>query len=165
MASGKQNNIVGVFYSSTTEDLQFKDFISPGRLNIRTDAGNLIQLFYGNKSQPIPAYQWQLAQDSTNIFGNEYNDWSTGPNDIKTIKYQNFDRLTLNQYFTTSNAGNNDTFLRGYIFNVDANGNYSSTAGRYPNKFVVGAPNHFYFGLFKGKTAIDKFKSKYLSDE
>jgi hypothetical protein len=29
----------------------------------------------------------------------------------------------------------------------------------------VGAPNHFYFGLINGASALDRFKSKYLADE
>ncbi len=163
--NGNNNIVIGVFYSSTTEDIQFKDFVSPGRLNIRTQNGNLIPLFFGNNSQEVPNYQWSLAQGSQSIFGNENNDWATTRTSIVSTRYQNFDRLNKNQYFYTSNAGNDDRLLRGYIFNVNANGDYSSTSGIYPNKFVVGAPNHYYFGLFKGKTALDKFKAKYLSDE
>ena len=64
-----------------------------------------------------------------------------------------------------SNSQLNDIDARGYIFNVDANGNYSTTAGNYPDVFAVGAPNHFYFGLIKGGTSLDRFKSKYLADE
>jgi hypothetical protein len=30
-----------------------------------------------------------------------------------------------------------------------------------PNKFIVGAPFHFYFGTIKGQTALDLFKKKY----
>lgn len=159
------NTIIGVFFSSTTEDLQFRDSLSPGRVNIRTQSGQLIELFYGNNSQEVPMYQWELGGGSSNIFGSENNDWATSRSDIKWFKYQSLDRLDNNQYFITSNAGSNDTLLRGYIFNVDGSGNYSSTSGNYPNKFIVGGPNHFYFGLFKGKTALDKFKTKYLSDE
>lgn len=163
--NNSNNVVIGVFYSSTTEDLQFRDFVSPGRKNIRNQNNTLIQLFYGNQSQEVPIYQWSLAQNSNNVFGSEKNDWVTNQSGIKKINYQGLDRLTQYQYFQTSNSGNNDTLLRGYIFNVDANGDYSSTAGIYPNTFIVGAPNHFYFGLFKGKTALDKFKTKYLSDE
>jgi hypothetical protein len=66
-----------------------------------------------------------------------------------------------------------DTFARGYIFNVSAqtynNFDYSATygydswSGR--DTFLVGAPNHFYFGIIKGETALDKFKEKYSIDE
>jgi hypothetical protein len=33
------------------------------------------------------------------------------------------------------------------------------------DKFMVGAPFHFYFGVTKGASALDKFKQKYLPNE
>jgi hypothetical protein len=33
------------------------------------------------------------------------------------------------------------------------------------SEFIVGAPNQFYFGIMKGQTALDKFKTKYLPNE
>jgi hypothetical protein len=55
-------------------------------------------------------------------------------------------------------------YARGYIFSVNADGTYSST-GASSGRFMVGAPFHFYFGLVKGNTALDKFKIKYSVDE
>jgi hypothetical protein len=37
--------------------------------------------------------------------------------------------------------------------------------GTYPNKFLVSAPFHFYFGINVGLTALDKFKTKYSVGE
>ena len=54
---------------------------------------------------------------------------------------------------------------RGYIFNVNPDGTYSYDNGKYPSKFLVSAPNHFYFGIIKGETALDKFKTKYSIGE
>jgi hypothetical protein len=62
-------------------------------------------------------------------------------------------------------GGNKDIYQRGYIFNVDSNGNYSFSAGTWPDEFLVGAPNHFYFGTIQGESALDKFKTKYSVDE
>jgi hypothetical protein len=70
--------------------------------------------------------------------------------------------------------GLSDIYKRGYIFAVNSNGDYAfSTAtspsnnyvGAIPDKFLVGAPNHFYFGIIQGETALDKFKTKYSVDE
>jgi hypothetical protein len=36
---------------------------------------------------------------------------------------------------------------------------------KWPDEFLVGAPNHFYFGVIKGESALDKFKTKYSVDE
>jgi hypothetical protein len=163
-------SILGVFFSSTTEDLQYKDFITPGRILFRpNNSTNAIPFNYGLKSQTVPFYKWSLRQpgNQPNIFGSQLNNWSTGSSDIFSEKYQSLDRLKTNQpgYFIGSNTQLNDTFARGYIFNVDNNGLNSLNGGTYPNRFLVGAPNHFYFGLINGATALDRFRQKYLADE
>ena len=80
--------------------------------------------------------------------------------------YQSLDRRNINQptYFVGAN-NTNDIYQRGYIFNVNNNGINSLNGGNYPNKFLVGAPNHFYFGLINGATSLDRFRQKYLADE
>jgi len=163
-------SIMGVYFSSTTEDLQYKDFITPGRILFRpNNTTNAIPFNYGLKSQTVPFYRWSLRQpgNQPNIFGSQLNNWSTGSNDIFSWKYQSLDRLKSSQpgYFIGSNTQLNDTYARGYIFNVDNNGINSLNGGTYPSKFLVGAPNHFYFGLINGATALDRFRQKYLADE
>jgi hypothetical protein len=176
-------SIMGVFFSSTTEDLQYKDFLSPGRINFRpTPSSNAFPYYYDLKSQRVPFYRWRrddVAQlwssinqvlnlgNEVGIFGTQSNDWATDNSDIFSKNYQSLDRTAPSQpsYFLGSNSQLNDIDARGYIFNVDTNGNYSTTAGNYPEVFAVGAPNFYYFGLIKGATALDRFKSKYLADE
>ena len=176
-------SVMGIFYSSTTEDLQYKDYLSPGRINFRPSPNaNAFPYYYELKSQRVPFYRWKrddvaswvnnLNQvvnlgNEVGIFGTQSNDWATDNSDIFSKNYQAQDRTDPSQpsYFLGSNSQLNDIDARGYIFNVDANGNYSTTAGNYPDVFAVGAPNHFYFGLIKGATALDRFKSKYLADE
>ena len=113
----------------------------------------------------VPFYQWQLANTAT-IFGNQNNTWATNSSDIvQNTYYQNLDRSTLNtKYFQNQSAAANDLNARGYIFSVDGNGNYIAT-GAVSNKFVVGAPFQFYFGVVKGESALDKFKTKYSISE
>lgn len=176
-------SVMGIFYSSTTQDLQYKDYLSPGRINFRpTPASNAFPYYYELKSQRVPFYRWRRDDVATlwsgvnqflnlgnevGIFGTQSNDWATDNSDIFSKNYQSLDRTDPSQpsYFLGSNSQLNDIDARGYIFNVDANGNYSTTAGNYPDVFAVGAPNHFYFGLIKGASALDRFKSKYLADE
>jgi hypothetical protein len=166
---------MGVFFSSTTIDLQNKDYLSPGVINFRpTPGGNAITYPYGIKSQYVPFYQWRLEQGNTqNIFGTELNNWKTNQSpDINSsgifgYKYQSLDRRNINPptYFVGAN-NTNDIYQRGYIFNVNSTGNYSfSMAGVPSSKFLVSAPNHFYFGIMKGNTALDKFKTKYSIGE
>ena len=125
-------------------------------------------------SQQVPFYQWELKQGTVpSIFGSEQNNWKTNySSDLSTsgifgYNYQSLDRRTIapnNKYFIGSNTQISDIYERAYIFNVDGNGNYSyggPTAGNYPSNFLVSAPFHFYFGLIKGDSALDKFKTKY----
>jgi hypothetical protein len=167
------NPTMGVFYSSTTEDLQIKDYLTPGVINFRQsiNSPSVATFSYGIKTQNVPFYQWKLNTTS-NIFGDEKDNWATNKTDIFSRGYQSLDRRTLfpfqrnsSGYFIGSNTSVNDIRARGYIYNEDNNGNYSINSGIYPGKFLVGAPFHFYFGIIKGESALDKFKAKYLADE
>ena len=176
-------SVMGVFFSSTTEDLQYKDYLSPGRINFRPSPNaNAFPYYYDLKSQRVPFYRWERDDvaswvntlgvalnlgNSVGIFGTQSNNWATDNSAIFSKNYQSLDRTDPSQpsYFLGSNSQLNDVYARGYLFNVDANGNNSATAGNYPSVYAVGAPNHFYFGLINGGSALDRFKSKYLADE
>jgi hypothetical protein len=159
------NPTIGIFFSSTTENLQFKDFITPGRINFRSSpTANSTPYYYGIKTQEVPFYKWSLQNDSE-IFGTELNNWATTEGDILQYGYQSLDRV-LNQYFKGRGIVN-DQNMRGYIFNVFNDNTLSSGTEFKPsgppisNKFLVGAPFHFYFGTIVGATALEKFKEKY----
>jgi hypothetical protein len=167
----QKDPVIAIWFSSTTENLQLKDFITPGRLNFRTnDLLNNFPFTYGIKSQRVPFYQWEIKR-SNNIFGTQFNNWYTkGPN-FFSAKYQSLDRVIQppDSYFQSNEipSGNNkDLNQRGYIFSVDSDGKYSVN-GNFPgvNKYLVGAPFHFYFGINRGFSALDKFKTKYSVDE
>jgi hypothetical protein len=160
------NPVMAVWFSSTTQDLQTKDYLTPGRINFRTPNNSANYPYpYGIKSQVVPHYQWELRNNSGNlIFGSQTNNWLTTENDIvQNKRYQSLDRtsLTTPNYFRPSTATANDLNFRGYIFSMDSSGNYVSAISTSPNKFIVGAPFHFYFGTIKGQTALDLFKRKY----
>jgi hypothetical protein len=161
--------IMAVWFSSTTEQLQVKDYLTPGRINFRGPDNNGYYPYpYGIKSQVVPFYQWKL-DNTTTIFGNQENNWATNSSDIiQNTRYQSLDRFASDTpYFYGSNFSSNDLNARGYIFNVNGtvgDGQYTTT-GALKSKFLVGAPFHFYFGAIKGETALDKFKTKYSIDE
>ena len=172
---GSENPTMGVFFSSTTFDLQNKDYLTPGVINFRpNNTSNAITYPFGIKSQLVPFYQWELNQPTNqNIFGSQLNNWKTNynvdPNNsgIFGFNYQSLDRRNINPptYFVGSN-NTLDIYQRGYIFNVDFNGEYSvSMLGIPLSKFLVSAPFHFYFGIVKGNSALDKFKTKYSISE
>lgn len=155
--------VMAVWYSSTTQNIQTKDYLTPGRIDFRaTPTSNFSPFLYGNKSQVVPFYRWQLNGGAT-IFGTQDNNWKTDRASILQSGYQSLDRMVLSNptYFQSSTSPNtNDLFRRGYIFSVDANGNYSNVAAL-NQTFIVGAPFQFYFGTIKGKSALDNFKTKY----
>ena len=170
-----KNPTMGIFFSSTTFDLQNKDYLSPGIINFRPNVNsNAVATYeYGIKSQKVPFYQWELKGSVNTIFGTEKNDWATSDNDIFSQNYQSLSRRNADStsnpsYFMGKAAyGLGDIYKRGYLFSVDNNGVYSTTVDNYDgsNNFLVGAPNHFYFGTIKGESALDKFKTKYSVDE
>jgi hypothetical protein len=171
------NPVMAVWFSSTTQNLQTKDFLTPGRINFRgnNDVG-YYPYPYGIKSQVVPFYQWGLNTGVTNntIFGSQYNSWATEEADIvQGKKYQSLDRTEIPgatpSYFISENLSTSpdkdDLNKRGYIFSVDpVTGKYSAT-GTKSAKFIVGAPFQFYFGIMKGESALDKFKTKYSISE
>lgn len=170
-----KNPTMAVWFSSTTEDLQTKDYLTPGRINFRgSDNIGYYPYSYGIKSQVVPFYQWKLEiptnNSSANLFGGQYNNWATRPEDIiQNTPFQGLDRASLTtKYFLASNVDvtSEDLIARGYIFGVDDNGLYSSSVSLIRNpKFLVGAPYQFYFGVVKGESALDKFKTKYSVNE
>jgi hypothetical protein len=161
---GNGNPTIGIFFSSTTENLQDKDFITPGIIDFRPAANvNAITYPYGIFSQLVPFYKWGYDKNSTNtIFGDEQNTWKTTTTEIMSMNYQSLSRRALaNEYFISPNTQIGDIYERGYIFNINGTGGYEANYVPPYNYFLVGAPFHFYFGLVKGQSAFDKFKTKY----
>jgi hypothetical protein len=168
---------MAVYFSSTTQDLQNKDYLTPGVINFRpSNNANAIIYPYGIKSQEVPFYKWGIIDGSTTVgvFGTQKNNWSTRVSDIFSRNYQSLDRRSIitPSYMIPSIYPISDQFARGYLFNGNAttvdNLTYVANAGKWDNpsrEFLVGAPNHFYFGLIKGETALDKFKEIYSINE
>lgn len=131
--------------------------------------------------------------NADSIFGSQRDDWGTDPiynSGFFAEKYQTMDRLQtfsqftdfggnpISNYFMTKDTSNN-TFFKGYLYGEevvagqqqytanlgDVNNNTSSTPGGNQIRFRVGAPFHFYFGLIKGASAIDKFRTKYVEKD
>jgi len=150
----------GVFFTSNTEN---RIVVSPG---ITTFTPTLTNYFGYPKTQEVPFYQWKLNQGSVNtIFGSDLNDWETNTlgGGFYSQKYQDlsFYQSPFSQYFNNLNTGR-----RGYIYNSTPAGATDETMppGQ-QNPFLVGAPYHFYFGLGKGKSAINRYITKYILNQ
>jgi len=174
------DGIIGVFFSS---DTQVRDFITPKRTIIVEDAMVTDDCAFGNFkvfSQTVPFYQWNIKQnpDQDSIFGSQGNEWYTTPlgSSFYSNKYQSMDRLEQTSRYMRTNTSSFIKDFKGYIYS------YNTSTGQYnpnpdsvqPNSapyssseriFTVGAPFHFYFGLKKGKTAFDRFATKWIKTD
>ena len=176
---GNTNNpqpVMGLFFSANTIN---RDLISPGRVTFADTNTSFLTNNYGFKDQVVPFHPWKInnnvpqnAGGNKVIFGTQTNDWDyklTKPTDIRTISYQSIDRRVKNPTFPSTGV-NPSTRVPGYIYNsqIDSNGNIvpNPYSGQNFNgsdfKLLVGAPYHFYFGLKIGKTAMNKFITKYI---
>ena len=111
---GGGNAMMGIYFNSTNDDIQVRDYISPGR-EVRYNPNNL-QFRYDYqpiKSQLVPNYKWSINSGGQTIFGTQSNNWSTNITDIEAIKYQSMDRITSNY---PRGQINTDYDYRGYIF-------------------------------------------------
>jgi len=108
-----------------------------------------------------------LTSPSPSLFGSELNDWYTGieGGGFYSVPYQSMQFDTAD-YFKPQNGTGPFNGATGYIYNYDTDGNPNQNVKSYPadqsKRFVVGAPYHFYFGLGKGKSAINRYITKYI---
>lgn len=173
--------VIGIFFSS---DTQSRDFITPKRTIIDPTANvtDTCAFSYFNVfTQKVPFYQWEVNANNNidNIFGSQSNDWYTDPingNDFMSNLYQKMDRIQISSRYFRPNTTTQTQYFKGLIYSVtgpsgDLNANPSSQDPNSPTWsssqriITVGAPQHFYFGLKKGKTAFDRFATKWISTE
>jgi hypothetical protein len=160
---GYPRPVFGVFFETDDLEYIYRRRLTPGYEYYSLTPPVFYQYGYP-KTQDVPNYRWKLENQSAYIFGNENNNWDTDvtiTGGFFTKGYQDLD-YNVDPYFQSSNF---TTTQRGYITkftagNPDAVADASVTA--LGNSIIVGAPNHFYFGLNNGKTAIDKFVKLYI---
>ena len=150
---------LGVFFTSSTEN---RVELSPG---VTTFTPQLTNLFGYPNSQEVPFYQWQLNQQQVpTIFGSDTNNWNTNliGGGFYKQKYQglSFKYGSLSQYFNNLTSGQ-----KGFIYNSNSSGNDVTVPPGQSNSFLVGAPYHFYFGLNKGKSSINRYITKYILNQ
>ena len=167
---GGSNRLFGVFFSS---DTQTRDFITPKRTIINPNVSVFNNCSFNDFpvfSQTVPFYQWNL-RGGNSIFGTEDNEWGSDPisgSDFLSSPYQSLDRLNLSSRYMRTSERNETQYFKGYIYSVNTNGDITpSISSIIPNSddgalFTVGAPFHFYFGLKQGKSAFDRFTTKWI---
>ena len=170
--------VMGIFFSS---DTQSRDFITPKRTILNGDLDisyiDCSFSYFNVSTQKVPFYQWELKTNtdgSDSIFGSQTNDWYTSPilgTGFLSEPYQKIDRLNDTYRYFKTNTTTITKYFKGYIYSVEnSNGNLNSNSGSIksynpPRVITVGAPQHFYFGLKKGKTSLDRFIRKWINTE
>ena len=162
--------VFGVFYdtSEANDNGQYRNrrSLSPG-VNIYNFSPLLQNQFGYPKTQEVPLYKWTI-ETSNSIFGNELNNWYTNADGNQTSngfyrqKYQSLDVIGDDYFKTPLMSTGFPNIYYGFITNFNASGSPVISSPVVPNPVLVGAPNHFYFGLKNGKTALNRFIKVYI---
>jgi hypothetical protein len=140
--------LFGILFSSDTASRQL---LSPGKTSYTN--------FGYPKTQVVPLYKWK-SQSQTTIFGKDTNEWVTGGSNFYSQPYQSMD-FTQTEYFKPENGEK-----LGYIYNRTSGLVPTVTwPNGQPTSYVVGAPYHFYFGLTKGASAMNRYITKYIFNQ
>ena len=161
-STGEVGPVIGLYFSS---DTQSRIQLTPGIATY----GTVLQQNGYPKTQRVPMYKWESDNTGApqNLFGSELNEWYTDleSGGFYAIPYQNM-QFDTTDYFQPQNGTGPFNGATGYIYNYDSNGNPNQNVTQWPQgqskKFVIGAPYHFYFGLGKGKSAINRYITKYI---
>ena len=155
-----------IFFSGSNQD---RDYITPRR-KIWNENASTAPLpsdfgYISTFSQEVPFYEWDIkTTNSGTIFGNQNNNWDTNESGYFKYKYQSIDRISPASDSVIVGS-TNSKYWKGFIYNVDSNGNQTdSIPSGFQDKRQVNNPFFFYFGLKKGASAYDKFKTKYIND-
>ena len=144
---------LGIWFESNLID---RIVLNPGVTTFGNDPVNSPSNLFGYpSSQIVPYYKWEIKNNG--LFGTEKNTWKT--NQIYSTNYQN-SPLDSSGYVVPQYGP-----AYGYIFNAS---NSDPELDQFPGSNLsvkVGSPYHFYFGLKKGKSAMNRFITRYLFTE
>jgi hypothetical protein len=170
------DNVIGIFFSS---DTQVRDYITPKRTIINDSVTINSNCSFNNFpvfSQEVPFSQWKISNSGgDSIFGRESNNWDFDVNgSVFSYKYQSLDRLDSNSRYFRTDGSTLTKYQKGYIYavyssstnntlTITANNKYWDNNKSEPSKVTFGSPFHFYFGLRRGASAFDRFKTKWIN--
>ena len=151
-SDSSKDAIIGIWF--TGETAQRKE-LGPGKITIGTVSS---EFSYPN-AQEVPSYRWEVKSDNkSGWFGTQLNTWATDTSDLIVVKYQDENFVGITDYAKSSNTG----LGLGYLYNEPPNAPTPIPTFNGGNKFRVGSPFHFYFGLKRGKSAMNRFITKFV---
>ena len=170
------DNVIGIFFSA---DTQIRDYITPKRTIINDSVTINSNCAFNNFpvfSQKVPFSQWKIANgNDDSIFGRQFNNWDFDVDgSVFSYNYQSLDRLDENSRYFRTNGSTLTKYQKGYIYavynsstnnelTITANNQYWDNNTLNPELITVGAPFHFYFGLRRGASAFDRFRTKWVN--
>jgi hypothetical protein len=174
--------VFGIFYNTSENEYRNRRALSPGYNIYSFQTNPPLQTYIGYPdTQEVPLYKWKIDTSNANsIFGNQDNTWYTDSSGGGFYKrgYQDLDAVS-DDYFKTSDMSQTfPNIYYGFITNfavppappavppaVPPAQPNPSTVLPSANGVLVGSPNHFYFGLKNGKTALNRFIKIYIDTE
>jgi hypothetical protein len=123
IAAGVGQNFImmGIFFESTNDDIQSRDYMSPCRI-IRYNrfTQSFVYDYIPVKSQVVPHYKWEVLGGGSTIFGIQTNDWYTNTNNntFYSAPYQSLDRINSPYPIPLTNVLQNSYDYRGYLYDV-----------------------------------------------
>ena len=148
-------------YNTVGTTVEERRILGPGQITFNEPNPLLTSDFKYPGSQVVPFYTWKYKGGS--VWGNEENTWqTTGDNNINyTGKYQDseFDDASTGYPRPQSGLGT------GFLFNRELgifSGTNPPSEGPGFDGYRVGSPFQNYFGLKKGKSAMNLFITKYM---
>ena len=149
-----QDDRFGIWFSSNTIN---RRILTNGTTTFGTEPEGPSNYFGYTDTQVVPYYMWNIKNNG--LFGTEYNTWETDV--VFSSQYQGDDFFNSTQPYMKPNIG----YGRGHIFNANAfDPEYDSLPinNSNQNNFKVGSPFYFYFGLKRGKSAMNRYIKKYI---
>ena len=165
------DSLMGVWFTGSTKSIyntigstvEDRRILGPGQLTFNdlgvfstAPLGPLTSDFKYPGSQTIPHYGWKY-QNGSSVWGTEQNTWKT--DNAITAKYQDETFDGANNYPRPQSG-----LGTGFLFNRPL-GTFTGTPppdGDSGDGYRVGSPFQNYFGLKKGKSAMNLFITKYM---
>ena len=144
----------GIWFSSNTIN---RRVITNGVTTFGTEPTGPTNTFGYSNTQVVPYYMWNVNDNG--LFGTQHNSWNTEY--IFNSKYQGDDFYNNNSTYMKPNSG----YGLGYIYNRSSTDpEYDSYPTNDVNggNFKVGGPFYYYFGLKRGKSAMNRYIKKYI---
>jgi len=169
------DNVMGIFFSS---DTQIRDYITPKRTIINGDVTINSSCSFNNfpvYSQRVPFSQWRINTPDVSIFGRQFNNWEYNVDgNVFSYKYQSLDRLDNNSRYFRTDGSTLTKYQKGHIYavyssstnnvvTINADQQYWDNNAPEEGLVTVGAPFYFYFGLRRGASSFDRFKTKWIN--